>query len=79
MLLWLIQEKSLRTVDVEPDEFSLIKPGELIDIVEMSPLTLEDRRIYNLLILNAWGNLTEPKRHCIYKRELRGVITQANG
>src|SRR4051794_24891038 len=27
-----------------------IKPGELIDIVELSPLTLQDRRIYNLLI-----------------------------
>ena len=64
--------KKLRTVDVEPDEFSLVKPGELIDIVEMSPLTLEDRRIYNLLILNAWGNLAEPVRHSIYKRELRG-------
>jgi hypothetical protein len=64
--------KALRTVEVEPDEFSLIKPGELIDVVELSPLTLQDRRIYNLLILNAWGSITEPKEHCIHKRELRG-------
>src|SRR3954471_24819345 len=64
--------KQLRTIDVEPDEYSLIKPGELVDIVELSPLTLQDRRIYNLLILNAWDSITEPKEHCIHKRELRG-------
>ena len=50
----------------------LIKPGELIDIVELSPLTLQDRRIYNLLILNAWDSITEPKEHRIHKRDLRG-------
>jgi hypothetical protein len=65
--------KRLRTVDVEPDEHMLIKPGELIDIVELSPLTLQDRRIYNLLILNAWDSITEPKEHRIHKRELRGT------
>jgi Initiator Replication protein len=65
--------KKLRTVEVEPGEFSLIKPGELIDIVEMSPLTLHDRRVYNLLMLNAWESVLEPKEHCIAKRELRGT------
>lgn len=64
--------KRLRTIEVEPDEYSLIKPGELVDVVEVSPLTLHDRRVYNLLILNAWGSITEPKEHCIHKRELRG-------
>jgi Initiator Replication protein len=64
--------KRLRTVEVQPDEFSFIKPGELIDVVEMSPLTLHDRRIYNLLLLNAWENLGEPVEHSIFKRELRG-------
>ena len=64
--------KRLRTIEVEPDEFSLVKPGELVDVVELSPLTLQDRRIYNLLILNAWGSIAEPKEHCIHKRELRG-------
>lgn len=64
--------KRLRTVEVEPDEYSLIKPGELIDVVEMSPLTLHDRRVYNLLILNAWENISEPVEHSIYKRDLRG-------
>jgi hypothetical protein len=64
--------KRLRTIDIEPDEHMLIKPGELIDIVELSPLTLQDRRIYNLLILNAWDSITEPKEHRIHKRDLRG-------
>jgi hypothetical protein len=64
--------KQLRTTDVEPDEHMLIKPGELIDIVELSPLTLQDRRIYNLLILNAWDSITEPKEDRIHKRDLRG-------
>jgi hypothetical protein len=64
--------KRLRTIDIEPDEHMLIKPGELIDIVELSPLTLQDRRIYNLLILNAWNSITEPKEHSIHKRDLRG-------
>lgn len=50
----------------------LIKPGKLIDIGELSPLTLQDRRVYNLLLLNAWDNITEPKEHCINKRDLRG-------
>jgi hypothetical protein len=66
-------EKRLRTIDIEPDEHMLIKPGELIDIVELSPLTLQDRRIYNLLILNAWDSITEPKEHRIHKRDLRGT------
>lgn len=66
-------KQRLRTMDVEPDEISLIKPGELIDVVELSPLTLQDRRIYNLLILNAWGSIAEPKEHRIHKRDLRGT------
>ena len=36
---------------------SIIKPEELVDIVEMTPLTLQDRRIYNLLIGNAWNSI----------------------
>src|SRR3954453_13264020 len=66
-------QRQIRTIDVEPDEHMLIKPGELIDIVELSPLTLQDRSIYNLLILNAWDSITEPKEHNIRKRDLRGT------
>ncbi|WP_197709278.1 hypothetical protein, partial [Escherichia coli] len=41
----------------------IVKPGELVDIVELSPLTLADRRIYNLLIANAWDRIGEPVIH----------------
>ena len=48
----------------------MVKPGELIDIKEISPLTLTDRRIYNLLIANAWDRITEPVEHVIDKSDL---------
>ena len=51
----------------------MVKPGELIDIKEISPLTLTDRRIYNLLIANAWNHITEPVEHIIDKSDLRGT------
>src|SRR3546814_12471465 len=38
----------------------IVKPGELVDIVERSPPTLADRRIYNLLIANASDRISEP-------------------
>jgi hypothetical protein len=38
----------------------------------MSPLTLNDRRIYNLLLANAW-ELTEPVQHVLPKRELQNT------
>jgi hypothetical protein len=51
----------------------MVKPGELIDIREISPLALTDRRIYNLLIANAWDRITEPVEHVIDKSDLRGT------
>ena len=51
----------------------MVKPGELIDIKEISPLTLTDRRLYNLLIANAWDRITEPVEHVIDKSDLRGT------
>lgn len=50
----------------------IVKPGELVDIVELSPLTLTDRRVYNLLIANAWENISEPIVHRISKAHLKG-------
>lgn len=61
-----------RTLEAHPNDVSLIKPGELVDIVEMTPLTLADRRIYNLLIENAWDTIDKPVEHSIPKRALRG-------
>jgi hypothetical protein len=63
-----------RTLDAKPNDLSIVKPGELVDIVEMSPLTLTDRRIYNLLLANAWDKLAEPVQHAISKRELQNTL-----
>src|SRR3546814_18858827 len=51
----------------------IVKPGELVDIVELSPLTLADRRIYNLLIANAWERISEPVIHRIAKTATKGT------
>jgi hypothetical protein len=52
---------------------SIIKPGELIDVIEVTPLTLTESRIYDLLIANAWDRITEPVVHKIKKADLRGA------
>lgn len=61
-----------RTLEAKPTENSIIKPGELVDLVEMTPLTLNDRRIYNQLLAHAWDRIQEPGEHVISKRDLRG-------
>jgi nucleoside diphosphate kinase len=63
-----------RTLDAKPNDVSIVKPGELVDIVEMSPLTLTDRRIYNLLLANAWDKIAEPVQHAIPKRDLQNTL-----
>lgn len=63
-----------RTLDAKPNDVSIVKPGELVDIIEMSPLTLTDRRIYNLLLAHAWDRLAEPVQHAIPKRELQNSL-----
>jgi plasmid replication initiation protein len=52
-----------------PDK-SIIKPQELVDIIEMSPLTLNDRRIFNLLLGHAWNNIFTHETHTISRHEL---------
>lgn len=60
-----------RTLDAKPNEVSIVKPGELVDVVEMSPLTLTDRRIFNLLLANAWDDIGKSSGHVIEKHELQ--------
>ena len=64
--------KQYRTLDAKPSAETLIKPGELVDLVEVTPLTLADRRIYNQLLENAWDAIDKPVTHVIAKSELRG-------
>src|ERR1700733_12570072 len=63
-----------RTLDAKPNEVSIVKPGELVDIVEMSPLTLTDRRIYTQLLGNAWDKIAEPGRARIRKPVLKKTL-----
>jgi len=52
---------------------SMVKPSELVDVVELTPLTLSDRRIYNLLLAHAWDRIDEDVEHAIPKAVLRGT------
>ncbi|KQI67511.1 replication protein RepB [Loktanella sp. 3ANDIMAR09] len=65
-------QTSYRTLDARPSADTLIKPGELVDLVEVTPLTLADRRIYNQLLENAWDAIDKPVTHVIAKADLRG-------
>ncbi len=64
--------KAYRTVEAKPNAQTLVKPGELVDLVEVTPLTLADRRIYNQLLENAWDAIEKPVTHVIAKSDLRG-------
>lgn len=59
---------------LDPNDRSatMVKPAELIDIVEMAPLSLFDRRTYNLMIAHAWDRIDEPIEHSLPKSILRG-------
>jgi hypothetical protein len=52
---------------------SMVKPAELVDVVELTPLTLVDRRTYNLLIAHAWDRIDEDVEHATPKAVLRGT------
>lgn len=70
--------KPYKTIQARPSADTMIKPGELIDVVEMTPLTLADRKIWNELIANAWDRIAEPVQHMISKAVLRGTHTGAD-
>src|SRR3954467_15584158 len=52
---------------------SMVKPAELVDVVELTPLTLVDRRSYNLLMAHARDRIDEDIEHSIPKAALRGA------
>lgn len=66
-------KSTVQTVTVKPRPGEIIKPGELIDVFELVPLSLSARRSFNLLILNAWESITEDRDHAISKADLRGA------
>lgn len=71
-----IGEGKLSTLDVKPRRGEMIKPGELIDIVEVTPLNLTDRRVFNILLENAWPEIgMEETRHTVRWSHLREATT----
>jgi plasmid replication initiation protein len=67
--------KKLRTTDVSPRTGEMIKPFEIIGIAGIEGWTLADRRTWNLLLVNAWGDRLEDPTADFYiaLRELRGL------
>ena len=61
------------TLKAKIDDSSLVKPGELIDIIESTPLKLHDKQLFNELLANAWNKIGEGKSHRIHKNELRSI------
>lgn len=45
----------MRSIDVDTDQGQMVKPKELISIRGAGPLTLTDRRTFNVLLDHAWG------------------------
>lgn len=68
-------KEKLLTKDVTPRIGEIIKPAEMIAISGMESWTLADRRTWNLLLVNAWGDrLEDPTADfSIPLRELRGL------
>lgn len=70
-----ICNSSPKTLDLDPHPGEMIKPAELIDLSDVSNLTLSARRMYNALIANAFGPAmaTEGQEFSISLAELRGT------
>jgi hypothetical protein len=65
--------KKGNTLSAKVGEYSLVKPGELIDVVELTPLKLHDKRLFNEMLANAWGQIGEKKEHRIHKSEIKVI------
>lgn len=50
----------------------IIKPRELVDIVELTPLNRSETLLYSQLLGNAWNSIAETRVHKVLKASLRG-------
>lgn len=68
-------QKTLKTKDIAPRSGEMIKPAEIIGIAGIESWSLADRRTWNLLLVNAWGDRLEDRTadFQIQLRELRGL------
>ena len=65
--------KPKRTIDQRPDYQGFPKAGELIHVTGAAHLSLQDRRVFNLLIAEAGSQACNDVRHHIPIRTLRGT------
>jgi hypothetical protein len=68
-----------RTIEVKADTCEFAKARELIEIRGTDTLTLQDRRIINILYANSGGKLCDDIQHVISIDELRGIIRAESG
>lgn len=61
------------TLQAKVTDHSLVKPGELIDVVELTPLKLHDKRLFNEMLANAWSEIGSGKEHRIHKSDIRAI------
>lgn len=50
----------------------IIKPRELVDIIELTPLNRSETILYNQLLAHAWNNIRTAAVHKVMKASLRG-------
>lgn len=69
------EKTALKTKNIKPREGEMIKPAEIIGIAGIEGWSLADRRTWNLLLVNAWGDrLEDPTADFeIPLKELRGL------
>lgn len=65
-------KKPSRTVEQRPDRYGFAKAGELIEVTGTGHLTLQDRRVLNLLYEAAGSRICEDVEHRIPIQILRG-------
>jgi hypothetical protein len=60
------------TIAQKGNKDGFVKPGELVEMRAGTDLSLQDRRVFNLLIENAWSAIGENVTHSIPIAMLRG-------
>lgn len=61
-----------RAIEQKNNLDGFVKPGELVGMRAGVDLSLQDRRIFNLLVENAWSEITGDVTHRIAIAKLRG-------
>ena len=54
-----VSDKPIRTRNVARREGEVVKPSEIIAVEGVEGWTLADRRVWNLLLANAWSDRLE--------------------